>query len=612
MNFRTKIWTLPLSATGVFVIGIALCVLLGARISSGLAALQGADSPHLEELAHIERHIDGFRQSLQTAAAEGDDSRLKDAEAQAAEARKAVAAIAKLDGRSEVARELEASLTQHTSTALDAIGGMLKKAEMGDRVARMQAAQGAFDKVMKAQLEQARARIDERYATLGGTVKASIAVTVLTGLVALLVLGFVSWVIVKSVWRDLGGEPTRLRELVSKVAEGDLEVQVPVEPGDTRSLNAAMAGMVQRLRGTVRSIREATDSIATASNEIAAGNLDLSTRTENTASNLQQTASSMEELTGTVRQSAEAAQQANQLAASAGSAAQRGGDIVSNVVSNMEEINAASRKINEIIGVIDGIAFQTNILALNAAVEAARAGEQGRGFAVVAAEVRSLAQRSAQAAKEIKTLISASSEKVESGARLVQDAGTAMQEIVSGVQRFTDIIGEISAATAEQAKGIDTVNQSVNHLDQMTQQNAALVEESAASAGSLKDQAARLAQAVSVFRVERAASDSRSGARAPATPSTSASDAPASSSSASKPSAASSHASALFSSFAAPAASSPAPAHVAPVAKPAAPAASTKPAAAPAPVVKPAPAPAPAPAMAAAASKAPSDDWETF
>jgi methyl-accepting chemotaxis protein len=328
----------------------------------------------------------------------------------------------------------------------------------------------------------------------------------LTAGATLLVLSTTAWVIGRDTWRELGGEPAGLRELVQKVADGDLDVQVPVEPGDTRSLNAAMAGMVQRLRGTVRSIRDATDSIATASSEIAAGNLDLSTRTEHTAANLQQTASSMEQLTGTVRQSADSAHQANQLAASAGNAAQRGGSIVSNVVTNMEEINTASRKINEIIGVIDGIAFQTNILALNAAVEAARAGEQGRGFAVVAAEVRSLAQRSAQAAKEIKTLISASSEKVESGARLVQDAGAAMQEIVTGVQRFTDIIGEISAATSEQAKGIDSVNQSVNHLDQMTQQNAALVEQSAASAGSLKDQAGRLSQAVSAFRVERAGS----------------------------------------------------------------------------------------------------------
>ncbi len=321
----------------------------------------------------------------------------------------------------------------------------------------------------------------------------------------LAVLGLMAFTTVRAMRQELGGEPDHLRHLVQQVANGDLDITVSVDAGDTTSLNAAVASMVERLRSTVSAIRAATDFIATASSEIASGNIDLSNRTEHTASNLQQTASSMEELTGTVRQSADSAQQANQLALSAGSAAERGGKIVSNVVTNMEEINASSRKIGEIIGVIDGIAFQTNILALNAAVEAARAGEQGRGFAVVASEVRSLAQRSAEAAKEIKTLINASSEKVESGARLVQDAGSAMQEIVSGVQRVTDIIGEISAATSEQSKGIDSVNESVNQLDQMTQQNAALVEQSAASAGSLKDQADRLAQAVATFRLQAAA-----------------------------------------------------------------------------------------------------------
>jgi methyl-accepting chemotaxis protein len=278
---------------------------------------------------------------------------------------------------------------------------------------------------------------------------------------------------------------------------------VPTDSGDERSLNAAVAQMVGKLRSTLGTIQHATDSIATASQEIASGNLDLSSRTENTASNLQQTASSMEELTGTVRQSAEAARQANQLAGTAASAAQRGGSIVSQVVTNMDEINNASRKITEIIGVIDGIAFQTNILALNAAVEAARAGEQGRGFAVVASEVRSLAQRSANAAKEIKTLINASSEKVESGTQLVRDAGTAMTDIVAGVERVTVVIGEISSATHEQSQGIALVNTAVNELDQMTQQNASLVEESAAAADTQREQAAKLAEAVSAFRLQQ-------------------------------------------------------------------------------------------------------------
>src|SRR5207249_10337976 len=243
--------------------------------------------------------------------------------------------------------------------------------------------------------------------------------------------------------------------------------------------------------------------ISTASTEIAHGNADLSARTEQTASNLQQTASSMAQLTGTVRQSADAASQANQLASSASAVAQRGGEVVTQVVSTMDEITASSKKIADIIGVIDGIAFQTNILAWKAAVEAARAGEQGRGLAVVAGEVRSLAQRSAEAAKEIKALIGTSVDKVETGSKLVQDAGTTMNEIAS-VQRVSDIIGEITAASSEQSSGIGQVNTAVTQLDQMTQQNAALVEQSAAAAESLKEQARKLSGVVSTFRLQAA------------------------------------------------------------------------------------------------------------
>jgi methyl-accepting chemotaxis protein len=264
----------------------------------------------------------------------------------------------------------------------------------------------------------------------------------------------------------------------------------------------SLGAMNASLHQMVTQVRQSADSIQTASSEVATGNQDLSSRTEQTASNLQQTASSMEQLTGTVKQSADSARQANQLATSAAEVAARGGVAVGQVVTTMEDINASSKKISDIIGVIDGIAFQTNILALNAAVEAARAGEQGRGFAVVASEVRSLASRSAAAAKEIKGLIGASVEKVEGGTRLVTDAGKTMDEIVSSVKRVSDIIGEITSASGEQSQGISEINGAVAQLDQMTQQNAALVEESTAAAESLKEQAMRLAEVVGTFKLE--------------------------------------------------------------------------------------------------------------
>ena len=285
-----------------------------------------------------------------------------------------------------------------------------------------------------------------------------------------------------------------------RIAGGDLRAAPPAEGKDeATAMMRSLAAMQGSLAEIVGQVRESAESIQVASSEVASGNLDLSARTEQTASNLQQAANSMSELTGVVGQSADSANTAKQLAGTAADTAGRGGEVVSRVVTTMSDINTASKKIADIIGTIDGIAFQTNILALNAAVEAARAGEQGRGFAVVASEVRSLAQRSAEAAKEIKALIGASVDKVEAGTQLVSAAGSTMTEIVASVQRVADIIGEISAAASEQSTGIGRVNGTVTELDQMTQQNAALVEQSAAAAQSLKEQAVKLAGLMSRF-----------------------------------------------------------------------------------------------------------------
>ncbi|APX74099.1 methyl-accepting chemotaxis protein [Achromobacter insolitus] len=287
-----------------------------------------------------------------------------------------------------------------------------------------------------------------------------------------------------------------------RIAGGDLTARVDVRnTNEIGQLFAALKRMQESLTRTVASVRRGVDEINVGSHEIAAGNTDLSSRTEQQAASLEETAASMEQLASTVKQNADNARQANQLAASASDVAERGGSAVSEVVSTMQEISGSSRKISEIVSVIDGIAFQTNILALNAAVEAARAGEQGKGFAVVAGEVRSLAQRSAQAAKEIKGLIEDSVTKVGAGSEQVERAGATMQEIVASVKRVTDIMGEISAASEEQSSGIDQVNRAVSQMDEVTQQNAALVEEAAAAAGSLQEQAQRLAEAVAVFKI---------------------------------------------------------------------------------------------------------------
>ncbi|KFC61916.1 methyl-accepting chemotaxis protein [Massilia sp. LC238] len=321
-------------------------------------------------------------------------------------------------------------------------------------------------------------------------------------LVAAVAMGIAAaWVISRSLRKQLGGEPAYTAQIAASIAHGDLAVAIETEESDRGSLLVEMKEMRNSLVGIVQQVRRGTETIGTASREIAAGNIDLSSRTELQASSLEKTASAMEELTSTVKQNADNARQANALAATASDVARKGGEVVSQVVGTMGEINSSASKISDIIGVIDGIAFQTNILALNAAVEAARAGEQGRGFAVVASEVRNLAQRSAAAAKEIKTLIGDSVEKVERGSKLVGQAGVTMDEVVTSVKRVTDIMSEIANASAEQSAGIEQVNLSIIEMDSMTQQNAALVEEAAAAAQSLQDQASELARVVSIFKL---------------------------------------------------------------------------------------------------------------
>jgi methyl-accepting chemotaxis protein len=411
--------------------------------------------------------------------------------------------VAQRDGDSGLqagTTQLNKQLDTYRSQAESAID--LSQVDPNTGIAAMQGADSTFNEVA-ATLAGMVKRLDEQAEesvalASSQTRQITWSLTALGVLCAVCAVGL-SWL----TQRKLAAELARASNIAGEVSAGNLLINASSDRKDeVGDLIRALGGMTKQLSRSMREVLDSSESIRVASAEIATGNQDLSARTEQTASNLQQAASSMEQLTGTVKQSVDSARQANDLAASAAEVAERGGQVVSQVVTTMQDINSSSRKISDIIGVIDGIAFQTNILALNAAVEAARAGEQGRGFAVVASEVRSLAQRSAQAAKEIKGLIGASVDKVEDGTRLVADAGHTMSEIVSSVQRVTQIIGEITASSAEQSDGIGQINTSVVHLDQMTQQNAALVEQSAAAAESLKEQAVKLARVVNVFKLD--------------------------------------------------------------------------------------------------------------
>ncbi|WP_305822580.1 methyl-accepting chemotaxis protein [Massilia brevitalea] len=433
--------------------------------------------------------------------------KFKDQSAKYTEAQTKVSQIFAANG-SDAEKALLAEVKQHEAAALPAIAkaSELYLANDAMNATRVMVKEvrpvqkkwtEALDKLVQLedkQSAQSQADAEAAFVNARNFMVIMLVVAVVMGVAA-------AWFITRGLIKQLGGEPDYTTRIAGSIAHGNLAIDIDTSTADKGSLLSEMSEMRNSLVKIVGQVRRGTETIGTASREIAAGNIDLSSRTELQASSLEKTASAMETLTTTVRQNAEHAREANHLAASASDVARKGGDVVSQVVGTMGEINSSASKIADIIGVIDGIAFQTNILALNAAVEAARAGEQGRGFAVVASEVRNLAQRSAAAAKEIKTLIGDSVEKVERGSKLVGQAGVTMDEVVASVKRVTDIMGEIANASAEQSAGIEQVNMSIIEMDSMTQQNAALVEEAAAAAQSLQDQAGELARVVSIFKL---------------------------------------------------------------------------------------------------------------
>jgi methyl-accepting chemotaxis protein len=496
----------------LLVITIAIGLSKVASVNAGTTYIVNNKLPKIEMSHAMLEHVDAIAIAMRNMMLNADaDDRKRQVQAVMESRKKVNALTASMDAvmvtpaGKALMRQLEAQrdVYQNGQTQLLAlIEGGQDDAAKAYLAHDLRPALVAYKKVLVATIDHENAAIAETAKAAEQAYVDSRNQMLALGTLAIIMALVVGYLITNRLLRQLGGEPDYAADIAGEIAAGNLGVKVKVNAKDTSSLIYAMDQMREQLAGVVREVRGGTDMIATASGEIAAGNQELSVRTEQQAGALEETASSIEELTSTVRQNADNARQANQLAVSASDVAAKGGAVVGQVVDTMESINASAKNIVEIIGVINGIAFQTNILALNAAVEAARAGEQGRGFAVVASEVRVLAQRSAEAAKEIKHLIDNSVVQTSAGTRLVSEAGVTMAAIIDSIRSVTDIMGEISAASAEQSAGIEQINMAVVQMDQVTQQNAALVEEAAAASASMQEQAASLSRAVSVFTLD--------------------------------------------------------------------------------------------------------------
>jgi methyl-accepting chemotaxis protein len=503
MKFKHRIWMLPIMTAVIIMIGIAVGSQMTSRTSAALDRVEKVQYPTVEALRVVRSELVDVQESLQRAVAEGDQNAIGAAAEHAIKVRDALKGLGVVDTESSLASDLGSGFDDYYSAATSATRIMLGT-ETGDAtgaIARMQ----NTNEALSAQLTKSQeAAIEEfRFLLTSGTqnVQRSLMASLITAGVMLLVLGVGSWVLIGNVFRSLGGEPEVAVQIVRTIASGDFTAVVKLRQGDQSSLLHGIETLRQKLGTLIRDVRQTSGAVDSAAGDINSGIDRLSTRTSDQAASLEETASSMEEMTVTVKRNADNARHANQLASEARDQAERGGAVAARAVTAMAEINDSSRHIADIIGVIDEIAFQTNLLALNAAVEAARAGEQGRGFAVVASEVRSLAQRSATAAREIKDLIKDSVAKVQDGTKLVDESGKHLTDIVAAAKKVADIIGEISSASQQQASGLDQVSGAIMQMDESTQQNAAMAEETSAVAASMSEQARQLTDLITVFRI---------------------------------------------------------------------------------------------------------------
>jgi methyl-accepting chemotaxis protein len=508
MKFKHRIWLLPIMTAVIVTVGIAVNSQITSRTSSALARVENVQYPTVEALRAMRADVVDVQESLQRAVAEGDAAAIGVAEQHASAVHAALKQLAALDGQSKLASELGSAFDAYYAAALSATRIMLgtETGDAGTAIANMQRTSEALMSSLGQSQDSAIGEF--RSLLAGGTdnVHRSLMVSLVVACVMILALGVGSWILIGSVFRSLGGEPEFAVETVRTIASGDFTTIVKLRPGDQTSLLHGIETLRDKLGTLIRDVRRTSGTVDSAARDINDGIERLSMRTSDQAASLEETASSMEEMTVTVKRNADNARHANQLATEARDQAERGGTVAMRAVAAMSEINTSSRRIADIIGVIDEIAFQTNLLALNAAVEAARAGEQGRGFAVVASEVRNLAQRSATAAREIKELIQDSVNKVQDGSRLVDESGRHLNDIVAAAKKVADIIGEISSASQQQASGLDQVNGAITQMDESTQQNAAMAEETSSVAASMTEQARALTDLISVFRVHEDAS----------------------------------------------------------------------------------------------------------